>query len=254
MARARGSNAVCVAAFETTYGTPPGSGYRKLPFVSSQLGEERNLIESDLLGYGREPLDPIKDVANNDGDLVVPVDVNNFGNWLRLYMGPPVTTAGTPNVHVFTSGAASLPSMALELGLPEVPSFGMNYGVRGNTMKVDLSARRAAERHARPDRQGRDDGHHHSRGHADRRERHPLRAGDWQREEGRDGPGRRRGRQLHPLQQHGEGGDDPAGRPHRRRGPRHGLVHRLGGRSASPTPCCWTSPRPARPATSPSVG
>jgi hypothetical protein len=32
------------AAFETTYGVPPTSGFRKLPFVSSNLGEEQGLI------------------------------------------------------------------------------------------------------------------------------------------------------------------------------------------------------------------
>ncbi len=92
MARARGANAIMAASFETTYGTPPSTGYRKLPFVSSNLGEEQGLIPSDLLGYGREALPPSRDVINNDGDVVVPIDVRNFGNWLKLFMGQPTTT------------------------------------------------------------------------------------------------------------------------------------------------------------------
>lgn len=139
MARARGANAIMAAAFETTYGVRPLSGYRKLPFVSSNLGEEQGLIASDLLGYGREPLPPSKDVINNDGDVVVPIDLRNFGNWLRLYMGAPVTTLDAGgNSHVFTSGAIALPSMTVEVGLPEVPSYGQNIGVRGNTMRVQM--------------------------------------------------------------------------------------------------------------------
>jgi hypothetical protein len=51
MARARGANAVMAAVFEATYGVTPGTGFRKLPFVSANLGEEQSLIESDLLGY-----------------------------------------------------------------------------------------------------------------------------------------------------------------------------------------------------------
>ncbi|MEZ0252616.1 MAG: phage tail tube protein [Methylobacteriaceae bacterium] len=140
MGRARGANAIMAASFETTYGTPPSTGYRKLPFVSSNLGEEQGLIPSDLLGYGREALPPSRDVINNDGDVVVPIDLRNFGNWLKLFMGAPVTTAdGDAQEHVFSSGAVNLPSMTVEVGLPEVPSYGQNYGVRGNTMRVQMA-------------------------------------------------------------------------------------------------------------------
>ncbi len=254
MSRARGANATMAAAFEAVYGTPPASGYRKLPFVSSALGEEQNLIASDLLGLGREPLPPGRDVINNDGDVVVPVDLRNFGYWLRLLPGAPATaqgitasgyfdfsaqptanstitvggadwtftssgatgdesnigvtlkdtliaavqgfnasataaleserytlnTAGTritvthktvgtsgnsvtltasstpasngtpsgtnrtggsatgPYNHVFDSGALSLPSVAIEIGLPDVPSYGMNFGARANSMHIQI--------------------------------------------------------------------------------------------------------------------
>jgi len=138
MARARGANAVLAAAFETTYGTPPVSGYKKLPFVSSALGEEQNLIESDLLGLGREPLPPSKDVANNEGDVVVPVDLRNFGYWLKLLLGAPTTTGTGPYTHTFVSGALALPSMAIEIGLPDVPSYGMNFGARANSMSIQM--------------------------------------------------------------------------------------------------------------------
>jgi hypothetical protein len=138
MARARGANAIMAAAFETTYGLPPASGYKKLPFVSSALGEEQNLIESDLLGLGREPLPPSKDVANNEGDVVVPVDLRNFGYWLKLLLGAPTTTGTGPYTHTYVSGALALPSMAIEIGLPDVPSYGMNFGVRANSMSIQM--------------------------------------------------------------------------------------------------------------------
>lgn len=94
MARARGANAVMALAFETNYGTPPGSGFFKVPFVSSQLGDEQGLIASDLLGQGRDPAAPALDVINNKGDIVVPVDLRNFGWWLKLMFGAPTTTQG----------------------------------------------------------------------------------------------------------------------------------------------------------------
>jgi hypothetical protein len=254
MARARGANAVMAAAFESVYGTAPGSGYFKLPFVSAELGDEQNLIASDLLGLGREPLPPSRDVVNNSGDVVVPVDLRNFGRWLKLLLAAPTTaqgvaasghfdfsaqpttgssitiggaswtfvtsgptgdqsvigatlretlanavaglnasattalasesytlnlagtriivmhdTVGTggnsitlaasttpasnatasgstlsggsatgPYNHVFTSGALTLPSMAVEIGLPDVPSYGLNTGVRADSMKIQM--------------------------------------------------------------------------------------------------------------------
>ena len=139
MGRARGANAKLAGAFETTYGTVPGSGFMPLPFVRSTLGPEQGLIEDDLLGNGRESYDPVKDVVVNDGQVVVPVDLRNFGWWLKLLLGNPATSGTDPYTHVFTSGAASLPSMAIETMLPDVPSYEMNYGLRANSMQIGLS-------------------------------------------------------------------------------------------------------------------
>jgi len=94
MARARGANAVMALAFESTYGVSPGSGFKQVPFVSAALGEQQNLIESDLLGYGRDPQQPARDVINNDGDVVVPLDLRTFGYWLKLLLGAPTSAQG----------------------------------------------------------------------------------------------------------------------------------------------------------------
>ena len=93
MPRARGVNAALAAVFESTYGTPPGTGFRRMPFASVNIGEEQGLIASELLGFGREPLAPVYDVITNTGDLVVPVDTRNIGVWLRGLMGAPTTIA-----------------------------------------------------------------------------------------------------------------------------------------------------------------
>jgi hypothetical protein len=139
MGYGQGINAVLNAAFESPYGTTPGSGFMKLPFVSHSLGEVRGLLEDDQLGFGREGLDPSQDVANNDGDVTVPVDVTAIGFWLKAMFGSPVTTGSAPYTHVFTSGAAALPSLSIEVGSPDVPSFSTHYGAVANQMRIALA-------------------------------------------------------------------------------------------------------------------
>ena len=78
MARAQGARAQMALAYETVYGTPPVSGFRLMPFARATLGSEQPLLESELLGYGRDPLAPIKDAVTADGEVVMPIDVEAF--------------------------------------------------------------------------------------------------------------------------------------------------------------------------------
>ena len=82
MARAQGARAQMALAYETIYGTPPVGGFELMPFARATLGAEQPLLESELLGYGRDPLAPIKDAVTADGEVVVPIDVEAFGYWL----------------------------------------------------------------------------------------------------------------------------------------------------------------------------
>ena len=129
MARAQGARAQMALAFETTYGTPPASGFTKMPFASTTLGAEQPLLNSELLGYGRDPLPPVKDAVTADGDVVVPIDARAFGFWLKAAFGDPATTgAEAPYSHEFRSGAWTLPSLSIETGMPEVPRYAMYSG------------------------------------------------------------------------------------------------------------------------------
>lgn len=128
MARAQGARAQMALAFETVYGTPPPSGFTKMPFASTTLGAEQPLLASELLGYGRDPLAPVKDAVTADGDVVVPIDAEAFGIWLKAAFGAPVTTGTGPYTHEFRSGSWALPSMSIETGMPEVPRYAMYSG------------------------------------------------------------------------------------------------------------------------------
>ncbi|WP_299398883.1 phage tail tube protein, partial [Pelagibius sp.] len=107
-----------------------------LPFISCDLGAEQPLEANDVLGLGREPAEPSRGVITDQGQAVVPIDLHDVGLWLKGLMGPPTTTGTTPAfVHVFTSGAASLPSLSLELGFPEVPRTFQNLGCLVGSIK-----------------------------------------------------------------------------------------------------------------------
>ncbi len=140
MARAQGANTFLHAAFETSYGTPPSSGYYKLPFVSHALGAEQGLIEDDRLGLGRAPGDPTYDVVTNDGDVVVPLDVYAFPRWLILLLGNPSSMAAGTGLyqHIFSSGAGSLPSFSVEVAHTDISKYSTHYGLRGSTMNIQM--------------------------------------------------------------------------------------------------------------------
>ena len=138
MARAQGARSQLAVAFESTYGTPPAGGFTRLPFASSSLSAEQPLLSSELLGYGRDPLAPIKDAITADGDLSVPIDAEGFGFWLKAAFGAPETTGTGPFSHEFHTGNWSLPSMAIETGMPDVPRYAMYSGVMLNQLSWTL--------------------------------------------------------------------------------------------------------------------
>ena len=142
MPRAIGANSRLLMIPEVTYGTAPGGHWRRVPFLSCNLGAEQPLLDADVIGLGgnRDPAAPFFDTVTVEGDVVVPVDLINIGHWLRLLLGAPTTTGTNPNfTHTFGSGAATLPSQAIEIGYPDVPNFDVCAGVRSDALEIDFS-------------------------------------------------------------------------------------------------------------------
>jgi hypothetical protein len=67
--------------------------------------------------------------VNFDRDVVIPMDAETLGFWLKAFFGHPVTTGTTPRTHTFQSGGFTLPSMAMETQMPDVPRFAMYSGL-----------------------------------------------------------------------------------------------------------------------------
>lgn len=140
MARAQGARAQMALAFETSYGTPPAGGFTQMPFASTTLGAEQPLLGSELLGYGRDPLAPLRDAVTADGNVVVPIDTEAFGFWLKGTFGAPVTsgTAPGPFTHEFRSGGWVLPSLSIETAMPEVPRHAMYAGCKVESLSWQM--------------------------------------------------------------------------------------------------------------------
>jgi hypothetical protein len=97
-------------------------------------------------GNNRDAATPFQDIITVQGNAVVPIDVINIGHWLRLLFGAPVTTGTNPNfIHTFGSGAATLPSQAIEIAHPDVPSFEVCVGARAGSLDIDFSPTGAAQ-------------------------------------------------------------------------------------------------------------
>ncbi len=139
MSRAQGARSQLLLAFESTYGTAPSSGYTLMPFAASTLGMEQGLLESELLGYGRDPAAPLLDAISCDGDVDVPIDTQAMGFWLKGVFGAPTTTGSSgAYTHTFSSGSWALPSLALEVGFPEVPHFAVFSGAKVDKLAFQM--------------------------------------------------------------------------------------------------------------------
>jgi hypothetical protein len=146
MARAYGSSAHLLMKREAAYGQAATGNYLRVPFNRCNLGSEQGLIDDPVLGQGRDPLAPLQDVITDEGDIVVPVDPRYLGLWLTGLFGDPDTTDNLDGSwdHEFASGSEDLPSYTLEVGMPKVPAFFVDAGVKLNSIALEFTRSGAA--------------------------------------------------------------------------------------------------------------
>ncbi|MDJ0921045.1 MAG: phage tail tube protein [Henriciella sp.] len=104
---------------ETTFGEPVAGDFVALRFYSNSLEERSPLSDDNVLGAAisnqRDVTEHEEALPTVTGDIVVPVGEIEFGYWLSLLFGQPVTTPdGDDFVHVWESGADILPTATLE--------------------------------------------------------------------------------------------------------------------------------------------
>ncbi len=136
MARSYGSSSTLLALKEPAYGVPPVSDWEKFAFVSSDISAEQPLLPSDLLGQGREPRAPFRDVITDAGNLVIPVDCRDFGRWLEFLLGAPTSSANPASGNItFTAN----PNNGDTITLNGVAWTFVDAGPVGNETEIQVS-------------------------------------------------------------------------------------------------------------------
>jgi|GEM_PF-2504764 len=127
---------------ESAYGTSPGGNFQKAHFYKASLRETKPLENDPIIGsiYNnfRDPGAFAPALSEHGGTLELPLCINQIGDWLKLVFGAPSTSGSTNFTHVFTSGALTLPSYAIEIK-PIAGDFRMHTGVAARSLTLDLA-------------------------------------------------------------------------------------------------------------------
>jgi len=138
--RLRGADALLYMKTESTFGTAPSGDWIQRPFISMGIGSTAEIEDDNVLSASAEPSRDANGLgigrATVAGDVIVPVDLENFGAWLRLLFGAPTTSGSSDYVHTFISGAESLPSASIEKVMTRIDQFGLLTGIKANTMTI----------------------------------------------------------------------------------------------------------------------
>lgn len=131
---------------ESAYGTPPSGNWTPTFIYSHALEEKAPEEDDNLLGQprnnNRDATEPAPGLPTHGGPMVVPLCLNHIGYWLRLAFGAPTTTGTDPDyVHVFASGAESLPSRSIEIKTPKVGGniFMQHAGIMLDKFAIEVS-------------------------------------------------------------------------------------------------------------------
>jgi len=138
---ARGYKTQCLMDYESVFGTLPDAADRAgviLPINTFGLNVSRNKNTAQTLTGRRDPVEPFDGNTEVTGDVVVPVDVNAFGYWLKLLLGAPTTTGSTTYTHVYKVSDTT-PSGVVQCTYgTATESYGLFTGVKCSSMSMTV--------------------------------------------------------------------------------------------------------------------
>jgi hypothetical protein len=134
---ARGYNTHFLLKREVTFGTDPGGNYVKVPFWMAGLGLNRDHSPDEQAGTQRDPQTLFDGEDKVGGNVGLFMDLRNIGFGLTGLLGDPSNSGvSAPYTHTFTSGAAALPSYAMEVADKAPAAYKRMLGNMFNTMEI----------------------------------------------------------------------------------------------------------------------
>lgn len=141
--RGKGADISAIAAIESTYGTPPGSGWQQLLLTSFNPGVQDRLGYEPEFGLGHpQDQDPFYEGQRLAPSFGIHWGVRSAGWWLKLMLGAPATTGSNPYTHVFESNL-DVPSFSFDEGNVNLPTarYWLLAGAKLAGMQIQLSPR-----------------------------------------------------------------------------------------------------------------
>lgn len=141
MTQARGINSRVLIDFEQSFGVAPAAPNGiQMPYNSVSISSKQGQIETATITGNRAATEPGIGNITVDGDVVVPVDLNAFGYWLKAAFGAPTTTgASAPYTHKFKPGMTQ-PTILLEKSFVDINEYWVSSGLKVSSMDIDFTA------------------------------------------------------------------------------------------------------------------
>jgi hypothetical protein len=112
---ASGANAKIFMKKQSAYGTAATGDFKAFPVRSFNVSATQPFDQQLLIGRGRQPLRPARDVITVAGTIEVPIDVRYIGHWLTGAFGAVSTTgSSSPYTHVWSTTPTTLPAFTIE--------------------------------------------------------------------------------------------------------------------------------------------
>lgn len=141
MPASQGSSHQCRIGFEPSFGTDATSTFQ-VPFIPTfELKQEQPINQSAVIRDSRDPSKPFKGFKEAMSNIVVPLDDEALGYWLKAGLGTvsaPLDNLDGTYTHTFKKTDGTLPSLTIEKAMTDIARYHKGNGFKIGTMSFDF--------------------------------------------------------------------------------------------------------------------